>query len=765
MWMQRIFAWPALLLACHVASAAELTGAPAGAATAAKTGAAQAVPLGGVSVHAGVLDAAPVKGVSTRVGRLQLERHTIVGSADILNDLPNLTWRKRYQGDPNAILGSRAAGTLQSARTLVYADGLLLSNFLDSGWGNAPRWGMVAAQDIASVDVLYGPYSALYPGNSMGTTVIFHTRMPERFEAGASAQVFVDSFTDAHGGSGDYWGNHFSASMGDRVGRFQWRLAVDQIDSHHQPMTYVAARRGGDAAAAVPVSGAEVDLDPVGQPRLLAGPGGIGQTRQQQASLRLGVDLPHATHALLTFGYWRNRSGDKARSVLRDARGAPVVAGPVMVDGQVWALQPGNFAPSRTRENHRLLGLEMRGRLGGDWHWDATLSDYAILASRKASANLPAVLAGADPGGRIGDKSGSGWRTLDVRLQGPAGDIQTWWLGAHIDRYTLRSRSFDASRWRGAADGPRRAGFDGRTQTSAIYAQVEWNWSPQWVGTLGARLERWRAFDGRRAGRGAWVDYPASSRTALSPKAALAWRFADGWQLRASVARAVRFPTVGELFQGTLDANDAIVHNNPNLKPENDWARDLTLRHDVDGGYWRVSLFEDVIRDSLYKQTDVTVTPSVTSIQNVDKLRLRGVEVAFKLRDVLPRLDVSGSMAWNISRILRDRRYHVAEGKDVPRMPRTRGTLTLDWRFLPGWDVSLAVRHSGRQYGRLDNRDTRATFGAITRYTMVDAQVGWRFAPGWRATLGVNNLSNQHAWVYHPWPGRTWLAGIHWKLP
>ncbi|HET7268173.1 MAG TPA: TonB-dependent receptor [Oleiagrimonas sp.] len=755
----------ALLPACGVTCAGEAPKTHATDMTAAPARIARAVPLGGVAVHAGVLDVAPVKGVSTRIGRSQLARHTIVGSADILNYMPNLTLRKRYQGDPNAILGGRAAGTLQSARTLVYADGLLLSNFLDSGWGNAPRWGMVAAQDIASVDVLYGPYSALYPGNAMGTTVIFHTRMPERFEAAASAQVFVDNFDDAHGGSGDYWGNHFSASMGNRVGRFQWRVAVDQINSHHQPMKYIAARRGGDGASAVAVTGASVDLDPVGQARLLAGPGGIGQTRQQQASFRLGVDLPHATHALFTVGYWRNRSNDHVRSVLRDAAGGVVLAGPVMVDGDVWTVRPSDFAPSRTRENHRLLGLEVRGHVGHGWHWNATLSDYAILASRKARANMPKALADVDSGGRIGDKSGSGWRTLDVRLQGPVGNIQTWWLGLHVDRYTLHSRSYAATHWRGVADGPRRAGFDGRTQTSALYAQVEWDWSSQWVGTLGARIEHWRAFDGRRAGSGAWVDYPTSSRTALSPKAALAWHFAEGWQLRASLAKAVRFPTVGELFQGTLNADAAIIHNNPNLKPETDWARDLTLRRSLPNGYWRVSLFEDVIRDSLYKQTDVTVTPSVTSIQNVDKLRLRGVEVAFKLRNVLPHLDVSGSLAWNMSRILRDRRYPLAEGKRVPRMPRTRGALTADWRFAPGWDMSLAVRHSGRQYGRLDNRDTRATFGAITRYTMADAQLGWRFAAGWRATLGVNNFTNRQAWVYHPWPGRTWLAGIHWELP
>jgi iron complex outermembrane receptor protein len=53
--------------------------------------------------------------------------------------------RKRYIGDYNhAILSSRASGTGNSARSLVYADGILLSNLLGNGVGGLsfpPRWG------------------------------------------------------------------------------------------------------------------------------------------------------------------------------------------------------------------------------------------------------------------------------------------------------------------------------------------------------------------------------------------------------------------------------------------------------------------------------------------------------------------------------------------------------------------------------------------------------------------------------------------------
>jgi iron complex outermembrane recepter protein len=50
-------------------------------------------------------------------------------SSDALKYLPSLNVRKRYIGDYNhAVLASRASGTGNSARSLVYADGILLSN-------------------------------------------------------------------------------------------------------------------------------------------------------------------------------------------------------------------------------------------------------------------------------------------------------------------------------------------------------------------------------------------------------------------------------------------------------------------------------------------------------------------------------------------------------------------------------------------------------------------------------------------------------------
>eukprot|EP01036_Dinobryon_divergens_P054797 gene54797-73220_t len=107
-------------------------------------------------------------------------------SEDALKYFPSLLVRKRYVGDYNhAVLSSRASGTGNSARSMVYTDGILLSNYLGNGAAYTPRWGLVTPEEIERVDVLYAPFSAAYAGNSVGAIVDYVTRMPKQFEAHA----------------------------------------------------------------------------------------------------------------------------------------------------------------------------------------------------------------------------------------------------------------------------------------------------------------------------------------------------------------------------------------------------------------------------------------------------------------------------------------------------------------------------------------------------------------------------------------------------
>jgi iron complex outermembrane receptor protein len=291
-----------------------------------------------------------------------------------------------------------------------------------------------------------------------------------------------------------------------------------------------------------------------------------------------------------------------------------------------------------------------------------------------------------------------------------------------------------------------------------------WSLAPTWALTVGGRLEQWRAYGGVLGNADGSLHYADRQRTDFSPKASLAWDFATDWQLRLAYGKAVRYPTVSELFQGSISAN-AIVNNNPSLRPERDQSTDLTLTRQLDKGHWRVSLYHDRIADSLYSQTDITVTPTVTSVQNIDLVRSRGIEGELALTDVWTSgLDISASLALNDAKTLRDRQFPLAEGHHFPRIPRLRASLFADYRFADGWDASLGVRRSGRQYGTLDNSDFVDTYGAVSAFIVVDAKLRWAFAPHWTASLGVDNLTDTHYWVYHPYAGRTWFGELRWEL-
>jgi len=724
----------------------------------------QSTPLAPVHVHASDTAVLGVPGVTVHINRQRLRQQNLVDSAGVLRYAPNLQVRQRYIGDPNATISGRNSGTLQSARSLLYVDGLLLSNLMSNSWDGAPRWGMVAPAQIGAVDVLYGPYSALYPGNAMGATVLIHTRLPDRLVAGADVQYFSQDYGDRYGAGGQYDGHRLAAQLGNRQGRWRWLLALNRLDNHGQPMQYATAKVGGNTAAAAPVTGATADRNPNGTQRLVYGANTVEHTRQDQAALQVGVDITPAVSALFSLGWWHNQAFDATRSLVRDAAGQAVYGGTILADGRVWTLPASGLAPSAYDQTHVLYGAELSGHLDNGWHWDAVASRYDYRHNLEHDAAGSSASSARSGPGSVADMGGSGWSTFDLRSSGPLGDDNMLYAGAHLDRYRLASRVHAASDWLGPADGALLGAYAGRTQTRALYLQDVWSFAEAWALTLGGRREQWRAWDGLRASVTTTLGYPSRRRDDFSPKAALNWDLASDWQLRLSWGKAVRYPTVEELFQGSVSGN-AIVNNNPNLRPERDWSTDLGLICTLPRGHWRVSLYQDRVADTLYTQTDITLPVSVTNVQNIDRVRTRGIEGELTLESIggLP-VDLSASAAWNQATTLRDRQFPAADGKAFPRIPRLRASLFADWRFAPGWDASLGLRRSGRQYGTLDNSDHVDTYGAVSSFTVADAKLRWRFAPQWTASLGVDNFGNEHYWVYHPYAGRTWFGELHWEL-
>ena len=354
---------------------------------------------------------------------------------------PSLNVRKRYIGDfDHAVLASRASGSGNSARSLVYADGILLSNLLGNGASFTPRWGLVTPEEIDRVDVLYGPFSAAYPGNSVGAVVDYITRMPEDFSVRASVGSFSEDFSAYGEDPSGYRGWQTSLSAGDRNGGTSWWFNVNRLDSDGHPMVYAnkVVTMGTPGAGGIPVTGAVAARNPRNEEWWLLGPTNAIHTVQDHAKLKLAQEFGETLRVSYTLGWWGNDADREAKTWLRDASGAPVYAGSVNIDGRVYDIAATEMAPSRNQLSHRMHGLSARGRAGA-WDLEAagSLYDYRRDQSRSTTShNL--VHSRAAPAGSPISRARSGARCMYGAPPWRRRSGALFELGIQDDRHQLR---------------------------------------------------------------------------------------------------------------------------------------------------------------------------------------------------------------------------------------------------------------------------------------------------------------------------------------
>ena len=755
------------------------------------------VTLTGAAVRSGL--AANLPSNSASVTAEELREQNLINPEDALRYLPNTSIRKRYIGDRNALIGGRSFGTLQPGRGLAYVDGYLISNFL--GRFDAPRWNVITPEAIARVDMLYGPFSAIYPGNSIGTTVVTTEREPRRLEASARLSGHSQRF-ELYGFSERYGGYQFSSYVGTRLDSGLWlSAAYNRQDSESQPMNYytlgVNAKTGSfDPARPTDkrVSGITYDTDPLGQPRAIlgAGSGAVDHTRQDTLKLKAGLPLGERWVASGMLALWTNNTENSNRSFLRDAAGATVWSGRV-TDGQYSFDVPDGskgaaaFAPSEREERHRHAGLTLKTRGPAEWNGSLVYSNYRILSDLSRQANLAEDQARQGGPGVWTYRDGTGWNTLEAQaVYRPKDSPHAWVLGLHRNAYVLDSPSYQAPDWRSTL-GALSQRYQGRTEVRAAYVQDSWQLHPDWRLTSGLRQEWFRSTDGLQLLRLRAADCkPGASTRCLpapegmadrvipyeerrlsgaSPKLSLAWQQDVETLLKLSFGRGVRFPNVEELYNGTLTPNSETT-SDPTLRAERSNAWELSGEKDWGARRLRLSLFLDDVRDAILRQSDNSGGVTRNRVSNVDRVRTYGVEAVWQADDLFVKgLGLDLNAAWARSRVLANPRDPQSEGKTWPRIPTLRANARLVYRPDAQWMGSLGLRHSGRAYNDPYNRDVNPeVYGAVSSFTLLDLRLSRQLGQGLELAVGVDNVGNRRAFQAHPYPGRTLFTELRASL-
>jgi iron complex outermembrane receptor protein len=706
---------------------------------------------------------------------------------DTLKYLPDVLVRKRYIGDTQAPMSTRTTGINASARSLVMVDGVLLTALINNNNANgSPQWFMVQPQEVDRIDVMYGPFSAAYPGNSYGAVTAITTRMPQHFEASVESNFSSQSFSK-YGTDDSYNAQQYSANLGDHSGKFSWWLGANHLDSFSQPITFgTLAQSSTPAGAGLPqVTGGYADKNRTGAPIQVIGARDFVHTIQDSAKLKLAYDFTPELTASYMLGYWHNDAKSTAKSYLSTAAGSPYYGGAggnVNLGGYAYGASAiaGQFSSSNVEQEHLMQSFTLASDTRGPFDWEFVGSNFQYLQDKTRLSTGIYPIAKDGGAGRVTDMDGTGWSTLDLKgmlRPGGAAAAHSLSFGAHYDTYKLVSPTYNSSDWTSRQDGSLFSDSRGKTDTKALWLQDVWRLAPAWQATVGGRYEMWRARDGYNFstsnGVGFPINQPGVDKNGFSPKASLMWQASDQWSVTGSYGKALRFPTVGELYQ-SVQTGTTFTQANPFLKPESVQSAELAIERDSEKGKLRLSFFQEYVSDALISQTSniAGVSAPVSFTQNVGKTRQRGIELAGRQDDVaIKGLELSGNLTYVDARILANGSYVPTSpgassvGKRTPYVPAWRATLAATYRPDDQWAYTVATRYSGKMYATVDNTDTHSnTFMGFQSFFLVDARVHYDFQKHWSVAVGVDNLTDRRYFLYHPFPGRTVYAQLKYQM-
>jgi vitamin B12 transporter len=220
---------------------------------------------------------------------------------------------------------------------------------------------------------------------------------------------------------------------------------------------------------------------------------------------------------------------------------------------------------------------------------------------------------------------------------------------------------------------------------------------------------------------------------------ALGYEFAEDWQLVGSYGSAFRGPNLSEQFSPGFGG---LFAGNPELEPESSTSAEVGLRWEAPhGGLLSAFAYRTNVDDLIAFNG-----PEFQAI-NIDRARLRGVEVEYRLQRNGWLLNANATIADS---------EDLATGQPLLRRPEEKGSMTLERRLDNGAWIGVEWYYAG----------DREDFGGVVldSYQLLNLRAGWPLARAWRLELRANNLADE---AYEPafgfdGAGRSWFLSVTW---
>lgn len=705
------------------------------------------------------------RGLAVSLGQEQFDATNAINVEDLMKYAPNFFVRKRYIGDANGVPGFRGTHSTQSARTYILVDGFLLSNYLGNSFSFPPKWGVVGPGEVQQFDIVYGPYSARYPGNSMGGVVSITTRAPEKNEAFVTVQGFTQPY-EQYATDETFKGYTFETGFALKQpdGPFSLRGSYRHFENKGQPMSWSQLTKSKKTSGAE-VTGAVEDKNLITQTPIFAAASSDDNTQDQ---LRLRTDLNFDDWSLSgLLVYWTTDSDTThPTTYLKDANGVPVYTGTVKIGAQYWDTAALNLSLNERTEI--LAGVGVKGSIA-EWDISANLSHFWLDNSKAYTSNGynnginngPGTYTLVDP---------SGWWMLDTVMTHTFNrhDVS---FGFTANLYETDSKTYNTQNWRNASEKVFAIQTQGKSRLFGVYAEDEIHLTDRLSITAGLRQDQWKAFDGAitQLGGGSIKNQTYDERTESKTNGSLSsqWQFTDHWMAQLSLATATRLPTVGELFQGKFDSTGVFDPNSfdPNLKPEQSKDANLMLRHEFSNARITGSVFYQDVDDFIFSFEHINpVGAKLTSFVNIDRVRQTGAELIVETFDwMIEGLNMDLNLAYIDDKILKNSWLPISEGNQFPRIPYWRINGQARYSFARDWRLAGGFRYNSRPNNNLEATQRGDTYGYASEQLIFDTRLSYQVNTETEVSFGVDNLNNDKAWAFHPFSQRTYLLEVKWK--
>jgi iron complex outermembrane receptor protein len=637
-----------------------------------------------------------------------------VSLSEVLAGVPGLQARDRQNYAQDLQLSVRGFGTrasfgLRGVRLVV--DGIPAT--MPDGQGQLSHVDLGSAE---SIEVLRGPFSALY-GNSSGGVIQVTTRtgrgapqLRASYGAGSDGQRRAQGSVSGSEGPLDYllsashfqtdgWRDHSAARRDVQNAKLGWDLGED---------------------TRVVLVGNAVD-----QPQALDP---LGLSRAEMTADPRGVDASALTY--------------RTRKSLRQSQGGLTIE-------------------HRLDASDQLRGVVYAGER-------STVQYQAIPVAAQANA--------ASPGGVIVLARGYGggglrWTHTGTLLAAPA----TLVAGVDADRLLEHRQGLLDYTGTAAAPVTGEAGALRRDQGNRVsdvdpYLQLQWR-PGAWTLETGVRRSRVRFSSHDRLATSGTPDTGITYGAVLPVLSAL-YAFSPGVHVYASAGRGFETPTLNELGY-RADGQPGLATT---LRPSRSNNAEVGLKlRDAWVGELSLAAFAINTRDEL---STLTSSGGRSTYQNAASTHRRGLELEWA-KPLVGDWSMQASATWLDAHYdqafltctatpCTTASVPVAAGNRLPGVARASATATLGWQPAMGWHAALDARAVGRVYVNDVNSDSAAPC------TTLGASAGWRRrVERWtldgfarldnladRRCVGSVIVNDSNSRFFEPAPGRTWFAGV-----